>query len=156
MSRWNHGERDEREVEAIAMARSSTDDTTPEPSASQTDHADRSARSVGDLGRDAAGLRGARSDERKPMASRDRSYRLREAETELLATIGTFRVVPAAELSGDIRHLVAERLIEQHEVTINERATAVCVLTHEGKALLETQRPSSEARSSHRRTTPAW
>lgn len=92
------------------------------------------------------------SDGRRPIAGRDRTFSLRDTETDLLATIGTFRVVPADDLCrsaessqrafADLRHLAEQELIERHQVTISGRSSTVCVLTAEGKALLDNQRES--------------
>jgi hypothetical protein len=91
-----------------------------------------------------------RRTERQPVAGRARTYSIRDTETELLTTIGTFRVVPADDLhraaesahraAADLRHLTEQGLIERHVITINGRSGAVCVLTAEGKALLEAHR----------------
>jgi hypothetical protein len=88
---------------------------------------------------------------------------MRESESEMLATVGTFRVVPARDLigdlrsepkgdrqgdlapvptsrdvwTGDLRSLAEQGLVELRTVTINRQATPVVVLTRQGKALLE-------------------
>jgi DNA-binding MarR family transcriptional regulator len=96
------------------------------------------------------GLALPRTDARQPVHLQDRTYALRDSETHILATVGTFRVVPAADVTpgsttpdvwnGDIRHLSEEGLIERKSVVINGQPTPVLVLTKEGKALLEAHR----------------
>jgi hypothetical protein len=94
---------------------------------------------------------------REPVTlGRDR-YRLRASEVEVLATIGTFRVVPGRDLQGadgtdagdghrltaqpgDLRSLLDQRLIQSHTVVVNEQPERVFVLTDRGKALLESHR----------------
>jgi hypothetical protein len=93
-----------------------------------------------------------RSVFRRPIAGRERSYSLRDTETDLLATIGTFRVVPSNDLcraaessdraAADLRHLTEHGLIERHVITMDSRSSELCVLTREGKALLEAHRES--------------
>src|SRR3954469_18610952 len=77
-----------------------------------------------------------RSDERQCVRCEGRSYRLRGSETELLATIGVFRIVPenavqrdAAVRSNDVRSLSEQGLLERRTIVINKRAEAVVVLT---------------------------
>lgn len=85
--------------------------------------------------------------DRQPVRHRDNTYRLRDADVRLLATVGTFRVIRADDLqamrssrdvwNGGLRHLQEAGLLESKTVSINREATAVVVLTREGKSLLE-------------------
>ena len=96
------------------------------------------------------GLALPRTDVRQPVHLQERTYALRDSETRILATVGTFRVVPAADVTsgsttpdvwnGDIRHLSDQGLIDRKSVVINGQPTPVLVLTKEGKALLEAHR----------------
>jgi DNA-binding MarR family transcriptional regulator len=101
-----------------------------------------------------------RSPDRRAV-SRDRErYVIRDSETELLATVGAFRVVPERELlrdrgdgpsSGDtdarsradIRSLSDQELIERRTIVINHSLERVVVLTRAGKELLEGHRERS-------------
>src|SRR5579871_185942 len=86
---------------------------------------------------------------REPVVHRGHEYRLNGEEARVLATVGAFRVIPAADLdegrshgdtwSGSIRSLADQDLVERRLVVINEQATPVVVLTREGKSLLEAQ-----------------
>src|SRR3954447_10041746 len=94
-----------------------------------------------------AGLTLPCSDERQSVRCEGRSYRLRGSETELLATIGVFRIVPenavqgdAAVRSNDVRSLSEQGLLERRTIVINNQAEGVVVLTGAGKALLEEHR----------------
>jgi hypothetical protein len=92
---------------------------------------------------------------------RTRDYRLRESESRMLATVGTFRVVRADDLvqgvgestlketpvqtsrdvwTGDLRSLAEQGLVELRTVEINHQSTRIVVLTRQGKALLESAR----------------
>ena len=98
-----------------------------------------------------------RGIDREPVRHRGRTYRLREMDVRALATIGTFRVVRAAEVQsmrssreawrGTIGHLRQEELIDVKTVSINRELAAVAVLTREGKSLLDAhqERPSDRA-----------
>lgn len=88
-----------------------------------------------------------RSDERQRVIARGRAYRLRNSETELLATVGAFRVVPehatqrdASERQADVRALSEQGLLERHTVVINRRPETVLVLSKAGKAILDEHR----------------
>ena len=73
---------------------------------------------------------------------RDR-LRLRNSETELLATVGAFRVVAECDLqtsSADVRSLFDQNLLESRTVVINDSPEGVLVLTRAGQNLLETHR----------------
>ena len=93
------------------------------------------------------GLRLPRTETRHPVEGRDRRYALRDSESRTLATVGTFRVVPASDLAegrsardvwrGDLRHLEEQGLVERQTVVINHEATPLAVLTPEGKAVLD-------------------
>ena len=93
------------------------------------------------------GLALPRTDVRELVRGPDRTYQLRGSQTQTLATVGTFRVVPVTDLGegrsardvshGDLRHLDAQGLLDRTTVVINHRATLVAVLTRDGKALLE-------------------
>ena len=88
-----------------------------------------------------------RSERREAVAFRDRVYHLRASESRLLATVGTFRVVPTEELSDartpsattkeDLRRLADQGLVERRTIPINDQPMRVAVLTRAGKALLE-------------------
>jgi hypothetical protein len=93
--------------------------------------------------------------DRKEVQHRHRTYRLRDSDVRLLATVGTFRVVRADDVqpmrssrdasAGDLRHLREQGLIETKTVTVNGDPLAVVVLTGNGKSLLEAhQEPSSD------------
>jgi hypothetical protein len=95
--------------------------------------------------------------ERQPVRHRGRTYSLRESDVRTLATVGTFRVVRAAEVqamhssrdawTGDLRHLREQGLVEVKTVTINRQPAAVAVLTRDGKSLLEAHQDRSNGRS---------
>jgi hypothetical protein len=88
-----------------------------------------------------------RSDERQQVICEGRTYRVRGSETELLATVGAFRVVPenelqrdASERSADVRSLSEQGLLERRTIVINHQPEAVLVLSQTGKTLLEEYR----------------
>ena len=86
-------------------------------------------------------------DVREPVQGRDRTYQLRGAQTQMLATVGTFRVVPVTDLAGggaardawhtDLRQLETQGLLDRTTVVINHQATRVAVLTRAGRSLLD-------------------
>jgi len=86
---------------------------------------------------------------REPLVHRGHEYRLNSDEARVLATVGAFRVIPAADLDdgrshgdtwkGPIRALADQELVERRLVVINEQATPVVVFTREGKSLLDAQ-----------------
>ncbi len=96
--------------------------------------------------------------ERQPILHRDRTYSLRDSDVRTLATVGTFRVVRAAEVqamhssrdawTGDLRHLREQGLVEVKTVTINREPAAVAVLTRQGKSLLDAHQDRSNGRPS--------
>jgi len=95
--------------------------------------------------------------DRQPVLHRGRTYSLRESDVRALATVGTFRVVRAAEVqamhssrdawTGDLRHLREQGLVDVKTVTINREPAAVAVLTRDGKSLLEAHQDRSNGRS---------
>jgi hypothetical protein len=94
--------------------------------------------------------------ERLPVRHRGRIYRLRDSDVQVLATVGTFRVVRADDVQavrssreawrGELRHLREEDLVDIKTVTINRESTAIAVLTREGKSLLEAHQDRSHER----------
>jgi len=80
---------------------------------------------------------------------RHRAYSLRGSESRTLATVGSFRVVPARDLrdqhdraadprSGDLRHLREQGLVQT--VRLDGRRDVAVVLTDRGRDLLESHR----------------
>lgn len=85
---------------------------------------------------------------RREVAGRDRTYRLRASEWDILRTVGTFRVIAERDLakdttSHDLRHLVEDRLIDRRTGIVNHEPTHLIVLTDEGRSLLELHRDQS-------------
>ena len=105
----------------------------------------------------ADGLTLPRGERREEVRFHERTYSLRGSETQTLATIGAFRVVPAEDLGGDRRgrdvwhgdidRLAKQGLVEHTRIAINKRPTAVVALTREGKALLDAHRQDREGRA---------
>ena len=138
------------------MARDGRSDTRDER---DTPTVDRSTRV--DAGRSfevpIAGLRLPQTDQREPVAVRDRVYHLRQSEARALAVIGTFRVVPEAELRhlspassrADLRSLTEQGLVARSAATVNHQHTPLVVLTPEGKALLDTHADPGGARQQY-------
>jgi DNA-binding MarR family transcriptional regulator len=97
-----------------------------------------------------------RGQERQPLQVRGHVYRLRESESRILATVGTFRVVRADDLqtmrssrdawTGDLRSLTEQGLVESRTVEVNRESTAVVVLTRAGRDVLEAHRRPGEGR----------
>jgi hypothetical protein len=95
--------------------------------------------------------------DRQPVLHRGRTYSLRDSDVRALATVGTFRVVRAAEVqamhssrdawTGDLRHLREQGLVDVKTVTINREPAAVAVLTRDGKSLLEAHQDRSHGGS---------
>jgi DNA-binding PadR family transcriptional regulator len=95
-----------------------------------------------------------RTEVREPIQAGCKVYHLRVSESRALATVGAFRVIPAADLEeqrpardvwhGDVQRLADQGLIERTRVSIGGRPTAVVVLTREGKALLEAHQQTRE------------
>jgi DNA-binding MarR family transcriptional regulator len=104
------------------------------------------------------GLALPRGLERARVHSRDRDYQLRGSEVRTIATIGTFRVVPADDLrddlgrGGDVRHGDLERL--RHAGLIRTVApferdgrTVLVTLTERGREVLESHRTRTDGSS---------
>jgi DNA-binding MarR family transcriptional regulator len=98
-----------------------------------------------------SGLDLPRGPERERVHVHEHEYELRGSEARALATIGTFRVVPASDLRddhgrrGDVRHGDLERLrkaglIRRIAPAEGQRRTALVTLTDRGRELLESQR----------------
>src|SRR6266849_8451568 len=103
-----------------------------------------------------SGLDLPRGREREHVYVHEQAYTLRGSETRALATIGTFRVVPASDLrddngrAGDLRHGDLERLrsaglIRRVAPVEGDRRTAVVALTERGRELLEHHRIHDQA-----------
>jgi hypothetical protein len=105
------------------VSRDGRDDTRSAPDGRQTDRpveANRSGRRP-DLPTDRVSL--PRTDRREAVGFRDRAFQLRGSESRILATVGAFRVVPAADLADgrstpdafkeDLRRLEDQHLIER-------------------------------------------
>src|SRR6266852_2431568 len=99
----------------------------------------------------ASGLDLPRGHERERVFVHGHDYELRGSEARALATIGTFRVVPASDLrdddgrAGDLRHgdlerLLSAGLIRREAPAEGDRRTALVTLTDRGRELLESQR----------------
>lgn len=107
-----------------------------------------------------AGLDLPRGREREHVYVHDQVYKLRGSEVRTLATLGTFRVVPASDLRdadgrpGDLRHGDLERLrstglIRRVAPMEGHRRTDLVSLTTRGRELLERHR-DPEHEPSHR------
>lgn len=104
-----------------------------------------------------AGLDLPRGRGRERVFVHEQPYRLRGSEARALATIGTFRVVPASDLRddagrpgdlrhGDLEHLRGTGLIRRVGPMEGEHRTDLVALTQRGRELLESQRhPDHEA-----------
>src|SRR6266852_1347367 len=99
----------------------------------------------------ASGLDLPRGHDRERVYVHEHEYELRGAEARALATIGTFRVVPASDLRddrgqpGDLRHGDLERLrhaglVRRVAPVEGPRRTALVTLTERGRELLEHHR----------------
>lgn len=89
---------------------------------------------------------------REPVVIRDREYRLRGSEVDLLETIGRYRAVftddlaretsDQSRLGQDLASLERQRLIEVRTITRLDPAESadIVALTREGKALLDAHR----------------
>ena len=104
----------------------------------------------------ASGLDLPRGHDRERVYVHEHEYELRGSETRALATIGTFRVVPASDLrddggrAGDLRHGDLERLsraglIRRVAPVEGDRRTALVALTERGRELLEHHRTHDHA-----------
>ena len=90
-------------------------------------------------------LRLPRTPDRQHVQSGRERYRVRDSETQLLATLGAFRVVAERDLAGlqtqsDVRSLSEQGLIESRTIVINQEPEPVLVLTQKGRELLEAHR----------------
>ncbi len=92
-----------------------------------------------------------RGEAREAVALASGAVRLNGDETRVLATIGTFRAVPVADLgpdaqpdSGALRHLRREGLVDvvtvSRDANASQRDASIAVLTERGRALLEAHR----------------
>jgi hypothetical protein len=89
------------------------------------------------------GLSLPRTPDRQHVRLGRERVRLRDSETQLLATVGAFRVVAERDLHpqpDDVRALSDQSLVESRTVVINQSAERVLVLTDAGKSLLEAHR----------------
>jgi hypothetical protein len=97
----------------------------------------------------AAGLSLPRTPERQPVrVGRDR-IRRRDSETELLATIGAFRVIAERDLqpsAANSRGLSDQGLVEARTIVINHSPERVLVPTRSGQDVLEAHRRPDQAR----------
>ena len=91
------------------------------------------------------------TQERQPVTLGHDRYRLRDSESEILATVGVFRVVPERDLlrsdaqaEGDLRSLSGQGLVETHGLVINHHPERVVVLTDAGKDLLDQARDEAD------------
>ncbi len=95
-----------------------------------------------------------RTDARERVTLGDRVYQLRASEARTLATVGTFRLVPADQLDeargtywdGDLQRLDAAGLIERKTITVNDQPMRLAVLTREGQALLAAKQDQDTGR----------
>lgn len=136
------------------MSRGSRDDVRAEPTRDEPDRAGVGQRSAPDPYLPGRDLKLPRTEVREPVQAGGKVYHLRGSESRALATVGAFRVIPAADLEeqrpardvwhGDVQRLADQGLIERTRVSIGGRPTAVVVLTREGKALLEAHQQSRE------------
>lgn len=93
---------------------------------------------------------------RQPVVHHGTTYYLRDSDVRMLATVGAFRVVRADDVhtmrssrdtwTGDLRNLREQALVDVKTVTINRQATAIVVLTQEGKSLLDAHQERSAER----------
>lgn len=94
-----------------------------------------------------------RGHEREHVWVREHSHMLRGSESRTLASVGSFRAIPADDLRdafdkpldprhGDLWHLREEGLVQTHRV---DRDTTVVTLTKEGRDLLESHRRDQDA-----------
>ena len=91
-----------------------------------------------------------RGTSREQVRGRDRAYDLRGSEVRTLATVGTFRVVPTADLreqyrdSGmqhrDLSHLLQLGLVKTSPYVVGRTRTTLVTLTDRGREVLEDSR----------------
>ena len=139
------------------MARDGRSDTRDEQPTPKTDRAQARTDAARSFEVPTGGLRLPGTDQREPVAVRDRVYHLRESEARALAVIGTFRVVPEAELRhlspdssrADLRGLTEQGLIARSTAIVNHQPTPLVVLTPEGKTLLDAHSDAGAARQQY-------
>lgn len=140
------------------MSRGGRDEVDRDPAADPDDRSARSHRDVADRHVErssshdrwsaARDLTLPRTRDREHVPSGRERFRLRDSDTELLATVGAFRVVAERDLPGpnseyDVRSLSDQGLIESHTITMNGASERVLVLTPAGRDLLEAHRSPS-------------
>ena len=87
-----------------------------------------------------------RTPERQPVDTRHTRLHLRQSETEILATLGAFRIVPehdlgsSPNLGADVRSLSDQGLTDSRTIVINDTPERVFALTRTAGALLEAHR----------------
>jgi hypothetical protein len=93
-----------------------------------------------------------RGPDRERVHIHGRTYELSGSEVRTLATVGAFRVVPAADLqdppesgSRDVRHLRELNLIESRPYVVGKTRTTVVTLTERGRNVLEQSRRDRES-----------
>lgn len=101
-----------------------------------------------------------KTDTRRPVSDRSRMYELRASEARILATVGTFRVVPARDLTGsrraldpwngDLRRLREAGLVRAVPHMVGRERTTLVTLTEAGRDLLEHNRSDSGEREPQR------
>ena len=138
------------------MSRGGRDDARDDPRPSEPRAPEPRAQSKGTPSVPMDRLILPRGPDREPVLVRGHVYRLRESEARILATVGAFRVVRAADVqpgdaprnawSGDLRALSDQGLLEHRTVEINRESTAVVVLTKAGKDLLDSHRHAGSER----------
>jgi DNA-binding PadR family transcriptional regulator len=136
------------------MARGGRDEIRGAPAPQERDPSPGGGRSAPDAHVPGRDLTLPRTDVREPVSHGHTVYHLRGSETRLLATVGTFRVVPAEDLEahasardvwhGDFQRLADQGLITRTRIVIEGRPTAVVALTRAGKAVLEAHEPARE------------
>lgn len=130
----------------------SVDDERPSPSrgsraGSDAPQADAATTDRDPFTRDLDLPRGAR---RERVVVRERQYELRGSEARTLATVGTFRVVPAADLreqyrephaqQKDLSHLRQLGLVKTTPYVVGRSRTTLIMLTDRGRETLEETR----------------
>jgi hypothetical protein len=92
-----------------------------------------------------------RGRERRPVRERDRIYEINGTESQMLATVGAFRVVSESDLHDGLdgtrraqRHLEQEGLMRTSPLSSGDRAVT---LTERGRDLLEANRREQQERS---------
>jgi hypothetical protein len=136
------------------MSRGSRDDVRAQPIRPEADRAPTGGRGTPDPYLPSRDLTLPRTEAREPVHLRDRVYSLRGSESRALATVGAFRVIPAADLTdarpardvwhGDVQRLADQGLVARTRIPIDGRPTDVVVLTRAGKSLLEAHQSARE------------